>query len=278
MLMSFVRASRPRFWMYIVGPIGLAFALRLTQGDLSWSISLFLFTLYCIIPANLLIYGINDIFDYETDILNQKKQGYEAVLDPTYRPRMWQAVLISQLVVLPVLYAAWGQTPFLFAFLAFVCTGIFYSAPPIRAKVRPIFDGLCNVLYILPAFAWYYLSGGEGFSLVTLLSGWAWCIAMHAYSAISDISADRAAGLDTVATLLGHRYTVIYCAVLYGASALGAALVLHPILAILGVPYVWMMMRTYVATESQSFLYYRQFPLINACVGAILWWSIIWFL
>lgn len=270
--------SRPRFWMYILGPIGLAFALRLVQGDMVWSTTLVLFTLYCTIPANILIYGVNDIFDYETDINNQKKQGYEAVLDPTFRPRLWKMIGLFQLLLVPVVWAARENTLFLFVLFVFVFTGFFYSAPPIRAKIRPIFDGLFNVLYILPAFAWYYLSGGEGFSLVALLSGWAWCIAMHAYSAIPDISADRAAGLDTAATLLGHRYTVIYCAVLYGVSALGAALILHPTLGTLGLPYLWMMMRTYGATESQSFLYYRQFPLINACVGAILWWSIIWFL
>lgn len=275
---SLISISRPRFWMYILGPIGIAFAIRLVQGDVMWSTSLTLFTLYCTISANLLIYGINDIFDYETDILNQKKQGYEAVLDPTYRPRMWRAIWLSQLIILPVLYFAQEQALFLLTFTAFLYTGIFYSAPPIRAKIRPILDGLFNVLYILPAFAWYYLSGGEGFSLVIFLSGWAWCVAMHAYSAIPDISADRAAGLHTVATFLGHKYTVVYCLLLYVGSAVGVAVILHPSLSILGIPYVWMMVQTYGATEAESFIYYRRFPAINAVVGALLWWSIIWFL
>jgi lycopene elongase/hydratase (dihydrobisanhydrobacterioruberin-forming) len=275
---SLISISRPRFWMYILGPIGLAFAVRLVQGDMSWSVSLVLYTLYCTIPANILIYGVNDIFDYETDILNQKKQGYEAVLDPTFRPRLWRTIGLFQLLLLPVIWIARENTLFLFALFAFLCTGFFYSAPPIRAKIRPVLDGLFNVLYILPAFAWYYLSGGEGFSLVVFLSGWAWCVAMHAYSAIPDISADRAAGLDTVATFLGHRYTVMYCLLLYVGSAIGAAVTLHPSLIILGIPYVWMMAQTYSATETESFVYYRRFPAINAVVGAFLWWSIIWFL
>lgn len=37
----------------------------------------FLYLLYFLFPANLLVYGVNDIADEDTDILNAKKQGYE---------------------------------------------------------------------------------------------------------------------------------------------------------------------------------------------------------
>jgi 4-hydroxybenzoate polyprenyltransferase len=36
-------------------------------------IQVLLFGLYFLIPANIRIYGINDIYDYETDKLNPKK-------------------------------------------------------------------------------------------------------------------------------------------------------------------------------------------------------------
>ena len=39
------------------------------------------FVVYFLIPANILIYGINDIFDYDTDKLNPKKGTYEAFID-----------------------------------------------------------------------------------------------------------------------------------------------------------------------------------------------------
>lgn len=37
-----------------------------------WRIAIF--ALYFVIAANIWIYGINDIYDYETDKLNPKKQ------------------------------------------------------------------------------------------------------------------------------------------------------------------------------------------------------------
>ncbi len=72
-----LRISRPRFWIYELGPymIGVLGAILITnqsRGVLDfWTILLFGF--YFLIPANIWIYGINDIYDYETDKLNPKK-------------------------------------------------------------------------------------------------------------------------------------------------------------------------------------------------------------
>lgn len=43
---------------------------------------------------------------------------------------------------------------------------------------------------------------------------------MHAYSAIPDIQADQKAGIATVATVLGARWTSRYCIFLYVASGI----------------------------------------------------------
>ncbi|MEO7673038.1 MAG: lycopene elongase, partial [Pyrinomonadaceae bacterium] len=68
--------------MYLFGPyiIGLA-AGASTRWELL-SFGNIVFGLYFLFPANLLIYGINDIFDFETDKLNPKKQEYEALVQP----------------------------------------------------------------------------------------------------------------------------------------------------------------------------------------------------
>ena len=36
---------------------------------------------YFTFPANLFVYGVNDIFDYETDKVNEKKHEYEALVE-----------------------------------------------------------------------------------------------------------------------------------------------------------------------------------------------------
>ena len=72
-----LKTSRPRFWIYLIGPILIAFA----ASGLQFSPLLILLGLYATLPANLLIYGVNDIFDRDTDALNAKKSGYERRLD-----------------------------------------------------------------------------------------------------------------------------------------------------------------------------------------------------
>lgn len=73
-LKRLIKISRPRFWIYEVGPyiIGIAAA---AHGDYSaWlllpTLVFFVFFTY---PANIYIYGINDAYDYDTDKLNPKR-------------------------------------------------------------------------------------------------------------------------------------------------------------------------------------------------------------
>ena len=77
-----LKVSRPRFWLYIFGP----FLVGLAAGADSWRDFLRLDTIlsavYFLFPANVLIYGINDIFDFETDRRNPKKAEYEMLVRP----------------------------------------------------------------------------------------------------------------------------------------------------------------------------------------------------
>ena len=76
-----LRVSRPRFWFYIFGPyiVGLIAGVVTRNELLDWRT--ILFAVYFLFPANLLIYGVNDIFDYETDRLNEKKLDYESLVE-----------------------------------------------------------------------------------------------------------------------------------------------------------------------------------------------------
>ena len=88
-----LKVSRPRFWLYVFGPylVGLAAGASAREDFLQFKV--FAFALYFLLPANLLIYGVNDIFDFETDKLNPKKQDYEILVQPADRwrdcPRRW---------------------------------------------------------------------------------------------------------------------------------------------------------------------------------------------
>ncbi len=268
-----LKVSRPRFWIYIFGPylIGLIAAVADKRELIDWRV--LVFGLFFTLPANLLIYGINDIFDYDTDKLNPKKAGYEALVTPERRGGLITAIVITTIPFL-VIAATLGLQPII-AFGAFIFYSIFYSAPPIRAKAWPFLDSLFNVLYIMPGvFAFAMLTGDQPPNAV-FIAGGLWTAAMHAYSAIPDIESDREAKLSTIATVLGPTGTHLFCLAAYIGSAILAYQYLGIIAVLFGIIYVGMMMISLSGQDKDSvFDVYRRFPLVNAAVGFAIFWYI----
>ena len=78
LLGSIVLSSRPLSWVNTAFPFAASYLV--TTRELDWVF--FVGTLYFLIPYNLAMYGINDVFDYESDLRNPRKGGLEgAVLD-----------------------------------------------------------------------------------------------------------------------------------------------------------------------------------------------------
>jgi 4-hydroxybenzoate polyprenyltransferase len=281
-----LRTSRPRFWIYLLGPWLLgAFAGAADARDfLDWK-----FWIGCLgfaFPANLFVYGVNDIHDTETDERNAKKTddaaGYERFLPRSEHRRMtahilaWNIPWTFALLVSSAFRSNWPGTGALLAFLFF---SYGYSAPPIRAKARPIVDSIFNILYACPGFAAFFLMGGRwdsGTGLV-LAAAWLWCMAMHAFSAVPDIDADREAGVETVATRLGRERTLLACGISYVLAAGFAGAALHDwwialvALAAMGFAYAVLVgVALSKRAGDRVFAVYRIFPAVNATVGFLL--------
>lgn len=273
-LKQILNISRPRFWLYEMGTyfIGVLVATNFLGDFLRPEILIFGF--FFLIPANILIYGVNDIFDYETDKLNPKKVEYEALLVPEKHKSVWVWVLATNIPFVIYAFSLSAKTGIyllIFYFFAF-----FYSATPIRAKIRPFFDSLFSAgHYIFTGVFGYFLAGGEGFPLVGFIAGVLWAMAMHAYSAVPDIKADTDAGLRTIATWLGRDTTIIMCLIFYIASAaLFSTLVgVFPLLAVL--VYVGLMIWSLKEKDdSKLFKIYTYFPWVNFVTPMV--WSIIY--
>lgn len=268
---QFIAISRPRFWIYLLGPYIISLVAAGTCPDMN----LLIFGLYLTFPANVLIYGVNDIYDRETDRLNTKKQGYEAVLlDKSVRPITWLIIatnvpfLIYLGLSLPLDASLW--------LAVFIVTGVGYSLPPIRAKARPILDSIFNILYVAPAFAVYTAASGQLPPVIAIIAATLWCMAMHAYSAVPDIAADKASHTPTIATLLGKRPTLWLCGLAYGAAAgLGYDLIGWPSI-VGGVIYlILIILSLRTKTNDQLFKLYTYFPVVNTMLGAGLFFAIL---
>jgi 4-hydroxybenzoate polyprenyltransferase len=272
-----LRVSRPRFWLYLAGPylIGLAAGSHRTEDLTGFFVWLFL--IYFLFPANLLVYGVNDIFDYETDRINPKKRNYEQLVTPNKQRPLIRTILSANLPFLALVFSAVGLTGrfgILASLAGFLFFGVFYSMPPIRAKTKPLLDSFFNVLYLFPGWFGFYLAGGHGFSWRVFFSGTLWVMAMHAFSAVPDISADTRARVHTIATTLGKKGTILFCAACYFAAAVLALPHLHAVTLALGTLYVLVMIFAFTTRKEETlFKIYKLFPRLNTFSGFIIFLS-----
>jgi 4-hydroxybenzoate polyprenyltransferase len=65
--------SRPVSWINTAYPFAAGYLLTIRRVDLTFVIA----TLFYLIPYNLLMYGVNDVYDYESDLRNPRKGGIE---------------------------------------------------------------------------------------------------------------------------------------------------------------------------------------------------------
>jgi len=276
-LKTILSISRPRFWVYEFGTFSFGALAAFTPFSELLAFPVLFFAFYFLIPANILIYGINDIFDYETDKLNPKKNEYEKLLEPKNQKKVWYWIIFTNLPF--IIGAFWLPFPALISFFIFIFFASFYSAKPIRAKAIPFLDSLFSAChYIATGVFGYYLLGGVSFPTIGVTAGILWAIAMHAYSAVPDIKADEDAKLSTIATTLREHGTLWLCITFYGTSAylgftkLGLGILLY------GLVYIGLMILSLKKVKHGGlnlFNLYKIFPYINILAGAVMTISIL---
>ncbi len=255
--------SRPRFWLYTLGPylVGIA-AFSNLQSLLRAEILYGFF--YFLLPANIFIYGINDYFDRSLDKINPKKYKQEAYLRQKDARLSLVLVVLSALLSLPLLFISPEISA---ALLLFLFIGFFYSSPPIRFKTKIFFDSLSNFFYIIPGIIGYLLITGTMPPFNILIAGSLWAIAMHLFSAIVDIDVDTKAGIRTTATAMGYKSSLIVTSILW-LFAVVLVLSYTPLL-IVGLIYavfpILVLLKKFTITKA-----YWMFPWINAALGFIL--------
>lgn len=264
--------SRPRFWLYLAGPALLGLVLGAENISQLYSFENILLFLYFLIPANIMLYGVNDYFDRDIDEDNPKKDDKET----SYRENLTTDFIVGLSASLSVPVALILPSEAYPAMISFLLLSLFYSAPPLRFKARPFLDSLSNGLYILP-LAVTYTALTQSFPPATIfLAGWLWTMAMHTFSAIPDMVPDRKAEIKTTATFLGRKNTYIYCTVVWSLSSIvaglynvfaGAFLIFYPLLC---AGFYFSSLE-----DSEAYWYY---PYINAFIGMILTLAALWVL
>ncbi len=198
-----IKTSRPITWIIVplVFLLGFtAYGAELTTFSLI-QIALLTFP-YCIF-----LYGINDIYDFESDQINPRKQILFGIkLEQKYHPFVKKVslftgllLLLSALITLNI-WNILGMGVLLFFSYQ-------YSAPPLRLKERPPLDSISSgiIYYYAPIII------GTSYSVppfvlplgVYIIT--ACVMATHSLGTVMDYSADRKVGHRTFAAVYGKR-------------------------------------------------------------------------
>ncbi|CAE6412099.1 unnamed protein product [Rhizoctonia solani] len=194
-------------------------------------------------PLCIVVFGINDIHDYKSDLLNPRKSVTSlegTILPPAHHGFVQKSAVASSVAIILVsmtptayilsgnqLEATWQLYSPALSTILLVTLGWVYSVPPLRLKEIPVIDSISNGLIV-------WLSCFVGLTSVRVLTAnLDWGIAdiltkgyvlglvtasVHALGAAADIEADIAAGQRTIATWVGRRGCALIAAVAYAIA------------------------------------------------------------
>lgn len=270
--------SRPVSWVNTAYPFAAAYFVA--TGRIDWIFGVG--TMFFLIPYNLAMYGINDVFDYESDLRNARKGGVEgAVLDRRHHRFILWASVISTVPFLAVL-ASVGDIVANAVLAVSVFAVVAYSAPVFRFKERPFLDSFTSSThFVSPAV--YGLALAQApltSSIVAFLAAFfLWGVASHALGAVQDIVPDREGSIASIGTVLGARFTVIFATVAYTSAGVLMLFTPVPLAAVLAVPYLLNVAPYLSVTDSSSAsvnVAWKRFLWLNYLTGFLATLTLVW--
>ena len=208
-----IQVSRPLGWL--IAP--LVFLLGLTAFGVPLTLLPIVQLVLLSIPYCILLYGINDIYDYEADKLNPRKPARDSIeMETEIFPMVRKLSLLVAVLLLGSAVFTLNPTN-IFAMCVLVFFSYFYSAPPLRFKQWPPLDSVSNgILYFYAPVLLGASFGATLFDLPTqvyfITAG---VMGIHSFSTIMDYSADQLVGERTLATVFGKRVASVFTAIIF---------------------------------------------------------------
>jgi 4-hydroxybenzoate polyprenyltransferase len=268
-----VLASRPLSWINTAFPFAAAYLLTTGRVDATFVIG----TIFFLIPYNLAMYGINDVFDYESDLRNPRKGGAEgALLDRSAHRRTLIAAAVTTLPF--VVYLVIVGSPLSWLVLAFSLFAVLaYSVKGLRFKEVPFLDSATSSVHFVSPALYGLVLAGAVFTpqlWLVLLAFFLWGVGSHAFGAVQDVVPDREGGISSIATAIGAAATVRLAIVAWAAA--GVAMLFTawpgPLAAVLALPYIAAAAPFWSVTDADSSTAnrgWRRFLWINYACGFV---------
>ncbi len=206
-----LQASRPGLWLTAIA----FYMLPLGQREVFHSLAFWLGVLYVSFPMGLLLYGWNDIVDYDADRLNPRKGTFlfGARGTPEQLRRLPLRIVLVQLPFV-VACSLLAGPKLLVCFAGMTAAAALYNWPRYGFKTRPPLEILNQAGYLFVFLLSSWLNHVPLLPWPTMLFGALFAMHSHVFGEIMDVEPDRTAGRHTTATVIGRVPAKLLMAVL----------------------------------------------------------------
>ena len=197
-----VQAARPGFWLTAIWFYLVPVGGRTVLNHAEFWLGLF----YVSFPLGMLIYGWNDVVDFEVDRFNPRKGTYLFGARGTAErlARLpWQIAFVQ--IPFAILFTLLLGPKALAWFAVLIVVTALYNCPPFAFKGRPGFDLLNQAGYLLVFVLASWLNHVSQVPWFTFLFGAMFAMHSPLFGQLMDVGPDRTAGRRTLAGVLRAR-------------------------------------------------------------------------
>jgi len=223
LLKLYLKTSRPMFWIlapldFICGAIFSGYEFRLFFYNPVMLLQMFSLSF----PLALFTFGINDIFDHDSDNINPRKNGSKRILTllegsaiDQKNYRLIKNGVISCAIIILAISCMTLDPANLFYTISLMLLIFAYSSPPWQFKSRAPLDSITAGLSasFFP-FALGVCHAGTPWNMPFQIYLFSLCaMGIHAFSTIMDYTADLQTNSRTFAVKFGKRWAALFSAV-----------------------------------------------------------------
>ena len=206
-----LQVSRPGLWLTAIA----FYMLPLGQRPVFHSTAFWLGALYVSFPMGLLLYGWNDIVDYDADRLNPRKGTF--LFGARGTPEQLRGLpLRIALVQVPFLVACsfLAGAKILLCFAGMIAAAALYNWPRYGFKARPPLEILNQAGYLFVFLLSSWLNDVPLLPWPTMFFGALFAMHSHVFGEVMDVEPDRTAGRRTTAIVIGRVRAKLLMAIL----------------------------------------------------------------
>jgi 4-hydroxybenzoate polyprenyltransferase len=204
-LLHDLKISRPGLWFPTVWIYLVPFSLA---SNFWYDFNFWIGLLFVTFPLNYLVYGLNDLNDYASDEINDRKGnflfGAKSTREQLARIPIKVALIVSPFIFYFTYVSGWKM---LLLLLFMIVINLLYNFKPFRIKERPPFEICIQFGYVFTAFFSIKLNALVQLPWQTILYLTLFAFQAHIAGEIMDIEPDIKSGKRTTATLIGRKRT-----------------------------------------------------------------------